>query len=96
MLNNVQRHTKCTVDSCLCKKDTILTCQYNYPWDHFDESRLFIDDQGRKKYEPTRNDDRLNVHNIDLITMWCANVDCEPVFSRYAVLKYIAKYASKA
>ena len=28
--------------------------------------------------------------------MWRANVDFQPVVSRYAVLKYIAKYASKA
>ena len=28
--------------------------------------------------------------------MWRANVDCQPVVSRHAVLKYIAKYASKA
>jgi len=96
LLNRVQKHTKCTVDSCLCKKGTILTCWYNAPWDLCDESRLFIDDQGRKKYEPTRNDDKLNVHNIDLLTMWRANVDCQPVLSRYAMLKYIAKYTSKA
>lgn len=69
LLNHVQRHTKCNVDSCLCKNDTILICQYNAPWDLCDELRLFIDDEGRKKYEPKRNDDKLNVHNIDLLTM---------------------------
>ena len=37
--NNVQRHTKCSVDSCLRKKGTILTCQYSSPWDLCDESR---------------------------------------------------------
>ena len=56
---------------------------------------MFIDDQGRKKYDPVRNDDRLNVHNIDLIIMWHANVDFQPVLSWHVVLKYIAKYASK-
>lgn len=96
LLNCVQRHTKCTVDSSLCKKGTILTCLYNAPWDLCNESRLFIDDQGRKKYDLARNDDRLNVHNIDLLTMWHANVDCHRVLSHYVVLKYIAKYASKA
>lgn len=63
--------------------------------DLYGESRLFIDDQGRKKYEPTRNYDRLNVHNIDLLTMWRANVDFQPVLSHYDVLKYITKYALK-
>jgi len=96
LLNCVQRHTKCIIDSYLRKKGTILTCRYNSPWDLCDELRLFIDDQGRKKYEPARNDDRLNVHNIDLLTMWHGNVDFQPVLSRNVVLKYIAKYASKA
>ena len=59
----------------------ILTCWYNALWDLCDESRLFIDDQGRKKYEPARNDDRLNVHNIDLLTMWRENVDFQPMLS---------------
>ena len=49
-----------------------------------------------KNYDLERNDDRLNVHNIDLLTMWRANVDCQLVPSQHAVLKYIAKYATKA
>lgn len=95
-LNRVQRHTKYTVDSCLHKKGTILTCRYNSPWDIYGESRLFIDDHRRKKYEAASNDDRFNVHKIDLLTMWHANVDCQPVLSCYPVLKYISKYSSKA
>ena len=77
-------------------KGTILTCRYNAPWDICDESRLFIDDQGRKKYEPSRNDDNINVHKIDLLTLWRANVVFQQVLSCYVVLKYINKYASKA
>ena len=33
LLNLVQRHTKCSVDSCLRKKGSILSCRYNAPWD---------------------------------------------------------------
>jgi ATP-dependent DNA helicase PIF1 len=95
LLNRVQRHTKCSVDSCLRKKGSILKCRYNAPWEVHDDSILFIDEKGKKKYEPARNDDRLNVHNVDLLAMWHANVDCQPVVSRHVVLKYIAKYASK-
>ena len=91
LLNRVQRYIKCSVYSCLHKKGTILTCRYNSPWDISEESIFFINDQGRKKYDPTRNDDRLNVHNIDLLTMWHANVDFQPVPSQHDVLKYIAK-----
>jgi hypothetical protein len=52
LLNRVQRHTKCSVDSCLRKKGAILSCRYNAPWEVRDESLLFIDEKGRKKYEP--------------------------------------------
>jgi len=48
-----------------------------------------------KKFVPSWNDDPLNVHNVDVLTMWRKNVDYQPIFSRHAVLKYIAKYASK-
>ena len=51
-------------------------CQYNAPWELQDESKIFVNDKGQKKYEPARNDDRLNVHNITLLSIWCDNVDC--------------------
>ena len=86
----------CNVHSCLRKKGYVLTCLYNAPWEVRNESLLSIDEKGHKKYEHARNDDRLNVHNVSLLAMWRANVDCQPVVSRHAVLKYIAKYASKS
>ena len=49
-----------------------------------------------KIYELEINDYKLNAHNIDLLTMWHANVDFHAALSRYVVLKYIAKYVSKA
>ena len=49
-----------------------------------------------KKYDPTRNYDRFNVHKIYLLTMWCANVDRQLVLYWYVALKYLSKYASKA
>ena len=49
-----------------------------------------------KKYEPTRNDDKLNIHNQEMSKIWRENIDCQPIISRELVLKYIAKYASKA
>ena len=30
-----------------------------------------------------------------MLSIWRANVDCQPVLSRDVVLKYISKYASK-
>ena len=59
-------------------------------------SSLSIDDKGHKTYVPARNDERLDIHNADLLSIWRANVDCQPVLSRHAVLKYISKYAAKS
>ena len=96
LANRVQRHTRCSTNSCLWKKGSSYTCRYNAPWELQDHSKLFIDDKGQNKYEPTCYDDRLNVHNVPLLSMWHANVDCQPVISCHAVLKYTAKYASKS
>lgn len=85
--NRVQRHTKCTLHSCLQKKGSILPCRYNAPWEVCNESLLSIDDKCHKKYVPARNDDRVNVHNVALLTMWCANVDCQPIVSQHVVLR---------
>ena len=53
LLNHVQRHKNCSVDSCLRKKGSILKCRYNAPWEVRDDSILFIDEKGKNKYEPT-------------------------------------------
>ena len=96
LLNRVQRHTKCTANSCLCKKGNTLECRYKCPWKVQNESSLYIDEKGQKTYNPTCNDERLNIHNPSILQTWRENVDFQPVLSCYAVLKYIAKYPSKA
>jgi hypothetical protein len=84
LVNRVQRHTKCTLHSCLQKNGSILTCRYNAPWEVCNESLLSTYKKCHKKYVPGRNNDRVNVHNAALLTMWHANVDCQPVVSRQA------------
>ena len=74
----------------------MLSCRYGVPWELKSTSLLFIDDKGHKTYVPARNDERLNIHNADLLSIWRENVDCQPVLSRHDVLKYISKYAAKA
>ncbi|KAH9305362.1 hypothetical protein KI387_009766 [Taxus chinensis] len=96
LLNRVQRHTKCSEQTCLRRKQSQLQCRYNAPWPTQPTSSLHIESDGKIKYLPSRNDERLNIHNRTMIYIWRANVDCQPVLSRHAVLKYIAKYASKA
>ena len=56
---------------------------------------MFIDSSGQKKYSLARNDALLNVHNPLMLSVWRANVDCQPMLSRHAVLSYISKYALK-
>ena len=78
------------------KKRSIITCLYNTPWVVSNESTLFIDGKGQNKYDPTCNDDRVSVHNVYLLAMCHANVDCHLVVSQHVFFKYIAKYGSKA
>ena len=78
------------------QKGNKLECRYKCPWKVQNESSLHIDEKGQKTSHLEQNDDRLNIHNTNILHTWKANVDCQPVLSRYATLKYIAKYASKA
>jgi hypothetical protein len=55
------------------------------------KSSLYIDETCQKKYHPTRNDENLN--NPNILQMWQESVDCQPILSSYAVLKYTTKYA---
>ena len=96
LVNCVERHTKCSESTCLRKTGSSLQCRYKAPWELHPKSALFIDSNGQKTYTPARNDDRLNSHNPTILSIWRANVDCQPVLSIHAIQKYIAKYASKA
>ena len=74
-----------------------LNCRYNAPWAiNTNESKLYIDtESGEKKFEPQRNDDRVNSHNRYILQLWRENIDWQPVLLAHVVIKYIAKYASK-
>ena len=56
---------------------------------------MACDEFGKKTYALAQNDDRLNIHNPYMISIWRANMDCPPVVLKILVIKYIAKYASK-
>lgn len=49
---------------------------------------------GLLKFQPKRNDDRLNSQNPFVTSLWRANTDFQPILSKQAVINYIAKYAS--
>ena len=75
-----------------------MECRYNAPWPlNLGGSKLYEDmETGEKKFEPMRNDDRVNSHNRHILQLWRANIDWQPVLSKHVVIKYIAKYAAKA
>ena len=65
------------------------------PWKECDDLQLLCDDLGCELCEPIHNDDRVNIHNPQMLSIWRENIDCQPVTSRLLVLKYITKYTSK-
>ena len=72
-------------------------CRYNAPWPlNLNGSKLYEDiETGEKKFEPTRNDDRVNSHNHYILQFWRANIDWQPVLYEHVVIRYITKYAAK-
>ncbi|XP_057850600.2 uncharacterized protein LOC131061102 [Cryptomeria japonica] len=95
LVNVVQRHTKCSAHTCLKKKGSTLHCRYKAPWPEQDFSTLIVDTANNPSYEPARNDSRLNIHNPNMLAIWRANIDCQPICSKMAVIQYISKYAAK-
>jgi len=73
-----------------------MKCRYHAPWQFCNNSKLYVDENDEKKYEPKRNDDRLNTHKRETLMMCRANMDWKPILSKRVVINCIAKYASKA
>ena len=69
LVNCVQRNTRCSESTCLCKKGTFVQCRYGFPYDLQATSSLFIDPNGCKRYNPTRNDSFINIHNPTMLSM---------------------------
>ena len=72
--------------------------RYNALWPlNLEGSRLKKDlETGEKTFQPFRNDDRVNSYNSYILQLWRENIDWQPIMSKHAVIKYIAKYAAKA
>lgn len=97
LLNKVQRHTVCSANYCLRKKkgSQEYVCRFKFPIDEKAES-IISDEKGIKRFVPKRNDQRLNLHNPFVTSLWRANTDFQPIISKHAVLNYISKYVSKS
>lgn len=48
LVNHVERHTKCSIDSCLRKKGFFLMCDYDAPWEVHVDLALYRDEKGKK------------------------------------------------
>ena len=105
LLNMVQRHTCCSSNYCLRKKqnDSELKCRFNFPFESCIKTKLeFEPIQSKSKdtaYKATivtkRNDSKLNNHQRLQLQGWRANCDIQAVIDYHACVDYLAKYASK-
>ena len=106
LLNTVQRHTRCSTNYCLRKKDneSELKCRFHFPFDHCPQTKLEFeklhsknnnDVQYRAKIVTMRNDSRLNNHQQLQLKGWRANYDIQVVIDYYACVEYLTKYAAK-
>ena len=50
LLNHVQRHTKCTPQTCLQRKQTTMVCRYKAPWALQEKSNSSFAENGEPKY----------------------------------------------
>ena len=104
-MNTVQRHTRCSTNYCLKRKDneSDLKCRCNYPFDLCDKTKLEFEKihikdrsiQYTAKIITKRNDPRLNNHQRVQVQGWRANCDIQVVIDHHACVEYLAKYAAK-
>ena len=105
LLNTVQRHTRCSTNYCLRKKqnETNVKCRFNFPFQPCTSTKLEFEPihtkDGSPKYKAKvitkRNDGRLNNHQRLQLQGWRANCDIQVVIDYHACVEYLAKYASK-
>ena len=105
LLNTVQRHTRCSTNYCLRKKqnETELKCRFKFPFDPCVSTKLEFEPihtkdgniQYKAKIITKRNDPRLNNHQRLQLQSWRANCDIQVVIDYHACVEYLAKYASK-
>jgi hypothetical protein len=97
VVNWVQVHT-CSRNYCLRKvkdKDEEV-CRFGATWNRSEEPKVNIrKGQPFPKFNPVRNDPRLNAYNRLISMGWLANTDIQPCTCKEAVVFYLGKYATK-
>ena len=105
LLNTVQRHTRCSSNYCLRKKEneSDLKCRFHFPFQPSISTKLEFEpinskttgSQYKVKVITKRNDPRLNNHQRLQLQGWRANCDIQVVIDYHACVEYLTKYASK-
>lgn len=105
LLNAVQRHTRCSTNYCLRRKqnESDLKCRFNFPFELCDKTKLEFEKvntkdksvQYRAKIITKRNDSRVNNHPRMQLQGWRANCDIQIIIDHHACVEYLAKYATK-
>lgn len=105
LLNTVQRHTHCSSNYCLRKRqsESDLKWRFNFPFEPSMTTKLEFEPihskdkncQYKVKVTTKRNDPRLNNHQRVQLQGWRANCDIQVVIDYHACLEYLTKYASK-
>ncbi|KAK3916877.1 ATP-dependent DNA helicase [Frankliniella fusca] len=93
LLNQVQRHTKCSKNHCLrvTGKEKKLQCRYKFPKSLTSETTFEMKENDIVDINFKRNDVFMNKYNPWLLQTWRANIDFSPVISKRVVYQYIAK-----
>ena len=105
LLNTVQRHTRCSTNYCLRKKqnELDLKCRFRFPFELCTSTKLEFEaihtnnknTHYKAKIITKRNDSRVNNHQRLQLQGWRANCDIQVVIDYHACLEYLTKYASK-
>ena len=105
LLNTVQRHTRCSTNYCLKRRNENkeLQCPFNFPFDFCTETKLQFEPintkdksiQYKAKVVTERNDPRLNNHQRVQLQGWRGNCDIQVIIDHHACVEYLCKYAAK-
>jgi hypothetical protein len=101
LVTRLQVHS-CT-QTCFKKvsKKNIKKCRFGYPLPISDKTIILNADEIKNYnnkfciFKRTIEEQKINVYNLELLILWNANMDIQPVGSLYGIAYYIAKYVAK-
>jgi hypothetical protein len=76
-------------------------CRFGYPLPISETTRILNNDEIKENnnkfciFKRNSSEQKINVYNLELLVLWNANMDIQPVGSLYGIAYYIAKYVAK-